>query len=258
MRRLLFLLSLLLALAVAGVSPTPAWAQEDDDNDSGGDNAAVAINTEDGASIFEFAFSIRRVAGEVVDETNTAVAYNECEQCRAVAVAIQIVLVVGHPSVVTPGNVAVAVNYQCTLCESLAMAYQFVVGVPADFHFSGRARSEIVHIRNEIRKLRKEDLPLDELRRRIDALADRLRQVIREDIQRYEERKRRRADDDDDDDDDGGTQRPSPPPPPADTTTTTPTETDMETFPTVTDETTTDTGTTTTEPPTTTGVSTTP
>jgi putative peptide zinc metalloprotease protein len=234
MRRILFLLSLLFAFAFAGVTPATAWAQEDEIPEI--DNPAIAINTEDGSSIFEFAFDIRRVAGDVVDETNAAVAYNECEQCRAVAVAIQIVLVVGHPSVVTPENVAVAVNYQCTLCESLAMAYQFVIGVPADFHFSGKARSEIVHIRNEIRKLRKEELPLDELRRRIDALADRLRQVIREDIQRYEERKRRRGDDDDDDED----RRPPPPaPPPPASTTTTPTETDMETFPTYTDETTT-------------------
>jgi putative peptide zinc metalloprotease protein len=124
MRRLsLFLVSLLLAAALAGVSPAAAWAEESDDGGSA-DNAAVAINTKDGKSIFDFAFSIRRVAGDVVDETNAAVAYNECEECRAVAVAIQIVLVVGHPSVVTPTNLAVAVNYQCTLCESLAMAYQ--------------------------------------------------------------------------------------------------------------------------------------
>ncbi len=256
MRRLLFLLSLLFALAMAGVSPAAAWAEDDDDDNGAKDNAAVAINTEDGASIFEFAFSIRRVAGEVVDETNTAVAYNECEQCRAVAVAIQIVLVVGHPSVVTPGNVAVSLNYQCTLCESLAMAYQFVIGVPADFHFSGSARREMVHIRNEIRRLRKEDLPLDELRRRIDALADRLRQVVRADIQRHEERKRRRGDDDDDDD--GGESRPAPPPPT--TTETTPTETgeQPEPPPTTTEETTTETGTTTETVPTTTGTTTTP
>lgn len=181
MKRLtLFLLSLLLALAMAGVSPAAAWAEDDDDdgNRSSKDNAAVAINTKDDSSIFKFAFSIRRVAGDVVDETNTAVAYNECERCRAVAVAMQIVLVAGHPSVVTPGNVAVAVNYQCTLCESLAMAYQFVIGVPAEFEFSDDAVREMSRIRREIRRLRKEELPISELRTRIDTLAERDRKSV--------------------------------------------------------------------------------
>jgi putative peptide zinc metalloprotease protein len=227
MRRLALLaLSLLLALAFAGVRPGTAWAEDGDhDSSRNGDNAAVAINTQDGSSIFKLAFSIRRVTGDVVDETNTAVAYNECEQCRAVAVAIQIVLVVGSPSVVTPGNVAVAVNYQCTLCESLAMAYQFVIGVPADFHFTGHAMSEIREIRREIWKLRKEDLTIAELRERIDALAQRLRVLIRGEIERHEARAKRERDERE------RGQSPQPPP-----VTTTPTETDTETFPTITDE----------------------
>jgi putative peptide zinc metalloprotease protein len=245
MRRLvLLLLSLLLALAFAGIRPAAAWADDDDD---GGirpeDNAAVVVNTEDDSELFDFAFEIRRVAGEVVDNQNAAVAFNQCERCRSVAVAIQIVLVVGSPSVVTPGNVAVAVNYECTLCESLAMAYQFVIGVPADFRFSGEAMSEIKRIRNEIRRLMRADLPIPELRARIDALADRLRQILRDDIARHEERKRRGRDDDDDDDG-GGDRRPSP----RATPTPTPTTTDTVTEPAETTETaTTETETTETE-----------
>jgi putative peptide zinc metalloprotease protein len=244
-RQTLLLLSLLLALAIAAVSPAAAWAQDDGELDiRPEDNAALAINTEDDASIFEFAFEIRRVAGEVVDNENVALAFNQCERCRSVAVAIQIVLVVGSPSTVTPGNVAVALNYQCTLCESLAMAYQFVVGVPDDFHFSGEAMSEMKRIRNEIRRLQKLDLSIPELKARIDALADRLREVLKEDIRRHEERKRKARDDGNAD------QRPPPPPPPppppADTTETETTETETtETETTVTE--TTETGTTSTE-----------
>jgi putative peptide zinc metalloprotease protein len=239
-RQTLLLLSLLLALAIAAVSPATAWAQDEDD-DSGirpEDNAAIAINTEDDSSIFKFAFEIRRVAGDVVDNQNAAVAFNQCERCRSVAVAIQIVLVVGSPSTVTPGNVAVAVNYECTLCEALAMAYQFVVGVPEDFHFSGEAMSEMKRIRNEIRRLRKLDLPIPELKARIDALADRLRVVLKEDIKRHEERKKKKRDDEE-------RHRPQPPP---QTTPTDTTETETETTETETTETeTTETGTTSTE-----------
>lgn len=245
MRRLLFLLSLLTALTIAAVGPAAAWAQgEGNDEIRPDDNAAIAINTEDDSSVVDFAFEIRRVAGDVVDNENAAVAFNQCERCRSVAVAIQIVLVVGSPSIVTPGNVAVAVNNECTLCESLAMAYQFVIGVPDDFHFSGQAMSEIKHIRNEIRKLMDDDLSIAELRARIDELADRLRVVVRADIKRAEERKQKR-------DDEERARRPQPPPPPpaAVPTETTETETtETETTETETTETdTTSTETTTTE-----------
>lgn len=216
MRRLvLLLLALLLAVAFAGVRPGAAWAQDGEPEIREEDNLAIAINTEDDSELLDFAFEIRRVAGDVVDNENAAIAFNQCERCRSVAVAIQIVLVVSDPSVVTPGNAAVAVNYQCTLCESLAMAYQFVIGVPPDFRFSGEAMSEIKRIRNEIRRLMRSDLPIPELRARIDALADRLRQVLREDIARHEERKRRANE---------GDGRSPPPPPPA-AATTTPAET---------------------------------
>ena len=233
MKRLTLLwLSLLLALAIAAVSPAAAWAQDETDEIRPDDNVAIGINTEDDSDLFEFAFEIRRVAGDVVDNENVAIAYNECERCRTVAVAIQIVLVIGSPSVVTPGNAAAAVNANCTLCESLAMAYQFVVGVPEDFHFSGQAMSEIKHIRNEIRKLEQSDLPIPELMARIDALADRLREVLRADIRRHEELHRKKRDDENDD------RRARPPPPP--TTTSVPTDT-TETETTETETTTTET-----------------
>jgi hypothetical protein len=72
-RRLLLLLALLLALLLPLAAPGQARAE-----DGGGDNAAVAINTKDGSSLFKFAFSIKKVLGEVVDNTNAAVAYASC------------------------------------------------------------------------------------------------------------------------------------------------------------------------------------
>src|SRR3712207_6568132 len=111
-RPILFLLAFLLATGLAVARPDAAAA--------GGDTSAVAINTKDGSSVFRLAFAIKRVAGDVVDNENAAVAYSRCERCRSVAISIQIVLVTGSPSVVTPKNVAVAVNEQCTLCTSFA------------------------------------------------------------------------------------------------------------------------------------------
>ena len=69
------------------------------------DTAAVAVNTKDGSSVFRLAFSIKKVAGDVVDNANAAVAYSSCESCRTIALSIQIVLVTGDPETVTPENI---------------------------------------------------------------------------------------------------------------------------------------------------------
>lgn len=89
------LAAVLAALALAVAAPAASLADDGDGDGSGrgGDNLAQAVNEEDGSSVFDFAFSIRRVAGEVVDEQNLAVAYASCVECQTVAIALQIVLV---------------------------------------------------------------------------------------------------------------------------------------------------------------------
>lgn len=168
-RRLLVLLTAL--VLAAGLGSAPAWAGP-------GDNDAVAINLKDGTSIFRFAFSIRKTMSEVVDETNVAVAYSSCDDCRTVALAVQVVLVTSDPDVVTPENVAVAVNYACTSCETFASAYQFVLSTGGPVKFTGAGNKALADIRRELRELLRSELPFDELQARIDALMDRLRQVL--------------------------------------------------------------------------------
>jgi putative peptide zinc metalloprotease protein len=237
MRRLtLILLTLLLAGGFSAAWPAGARADE-----GGGDNLAIAINTKDGASLFKFAFSIKKVAGDVVDNTNAAVAYASCTDCRTIAIAIQIVLVTGDPSVVTPENIALAINDQCTLCETMASAYQFVFGggdVPLRFTHEGR--KQLGEIRNAFRDLMKESdqLTLAEVDARVEALVNRLRAVIQNELVPKEQEKQ-----DDEAPDEDQSETP--------TTTSTLTTT---TEPTATTESTT----TTTEPATTTTTTTTP
>ena len=92
------------------------------------DNTAIAINTKDGSSLFRFAFSVHRTVNEVIEETNIAISYASCEGCQTVAVAIQIVIVSSDPDAIVPENVALAINQECTSCDTMASAYQFVVG----------------------------------------------------------------------------------------------------------------------------------
>jgi putative peptide zinc metalloprotease protein len=204
MRRLrITLLTLLLA---AGFSAAwPAHARADD-------NTAIAINTKDGAALFKFAFSVKRVAGDVVDNTNAAAAIASCEDCRTVAIAIQIVLVTGDPSVVTPTNLALAYNIECTLCETMASAYQFVFGNGDNMRFTAEGRKTLAEIRKEFHDLRKEseNLTLAEIDARVEALVARIRDVMRTELVA------------------AGNAKPDsdePPPPETTTTTTTPTTT---------------------------------
>ncbi len=197
------LLLLVLALfAALGLAAGPAWADDDEDAQNPNDNIAVAVNLEDGASIFDFAFDVRQTMSDVIDHTNAAVAYSECEDCRTVALAVQVVLVASDPSVVQPENVAVAVNYECTSCETFAAAYQFVVGVEGPVHFTSDGRSELNRIRAALRRLLRQDLPFDVLQARIDELMDRLRWILDNELVPDRDRDDDGDDDDRDEDDD--------------------------------------------------------
>ena len=178
MQRLTILfLSALLAAGIAIGRPEAAGAD-------GGDNAAIAINTKDGSALFKFAFSIRRVGGEIVDETNAAVAFASCDSCQTVAIAIQVVLVTGNPDVATPTNLALSVNESCTLCETLASAYQFVFSTGGQVHFTAEGNRALAELRRDFHELRKEaeNLTVFELQQRVSALVDRLRQVLRHEL----------------------------------------------------------------------------
>jgi putative peptide zinc metalloprotease protein len=162
------LAAILLALGLAVGAPGAARA----------DNAAIAVDTRDGSSVFRFAFAIRRVMGDVVDETNSAVAYASCTDCRTTAIAIEIVLVAGSPSVFTPTNQAIAINYQCTLCSTFASAYQFVIQNSGPVHFTADALVEMKDIRRAIRDLEDQTLSPFELQAALNPLIDRLKQVL--------------------------------------------------------------------------------
>ncbi len=242
----LFWLTILLALGLALAQPALAHAQDDDEGIRPEDNLALAINTRDGSSLFRFAFEIRRVAGEVVDNQNVAVAYSSCTGCRTLAIAIQIVIVTGSPSIVTPVNAAVAVNENCTLCETFASAYQFVIGGSGPLRLTGEGQSRIRAIANEVRRLGRSDLPIEEIQARLDELMAELKHVLQTQLVPAGERG-----DEGDDDTDGEDDRERGPPTGSTSTSTdtVPTETTVtqtESTETFTGETTTDTTETTT------------
>ena len=182
-RRLFVLVGLLLALLV----PSQAAA-------AGGDNTAVAINVKDGSSLFKFAFSLKKVTGDVVDNSNAAVAYASCERCRTTAIAIQIVLVSGSPTTVVPENLAISINDQCTLCQTFATAFQFVIGVEdPSVGLTPEGKRQLRAILRDFKALKNQEYTLEEFHARTQALGQRLRTLLQTEL-----RSRRPAEPDED------------------------------------------------------------
>lgn len=194
-------LGLLVAFGIAlGATAAPASAQDD---------SAVAVNTKDGSTLFKFAFSVRQIMGDVVDQTNTAIAYANCNECTTVAISVQILLVSGSPDQVTPTNLAVALNENCTECQTLASAYQFVFGTGEELRFTAEGRKQIADIRKRFKELRKSGLTTDEIKAQADALAQELRKVLVSEVTtRGSKDDDRDEQDEDEQDEDGQDERP--------------------------------------------------
>jgi putative peptide zinc metalloprotease protein len=184
---------ILVLLAALVVAVAPAGVARGDDETPANDtstNAAVAVNTKDGSTVFDVAFAIRRVMGPVVDETNIAYAYSSCQQCTSVAIAFEIVLVQGPVTTFTPQNAAIAINEQCTLCTTVAQAYQFVITTDGAVEFDKEGWKVLKDVRKELERLRHENLSPDELQTRLNVLHDRVLDVLENHLVPVEEHDR--------------------------------------------------------------------
>jgi putative peptide zinc metalloprotease protein len=164
-------LVLLLALSLGFAAPGVAHAQ---------DNAAVAINTKDGSDVIRLAFNIHRTMSDTVDSGNAAVAFASCTDCTTIAVAIQVVFIMSDASVIAPENVAIAINQECTACNTFASAYQFVITTDGPVHFTAEGYKLLADLKKRIRDLLEAGLPLDQLDAQLDALMDELAAILRD------------------------------------------------------------------------------
>lgn len=175
-RALKTFLAVLLSFSIAA---SPAFAAD-------GDNAAVAVNTKDGSSLFRFAFDVHHTMNEVIDETNIAIAYSSCEGCQTIAIAIQIVLVSSDPNSIVPENVAISINEECISCETMASAYQFVLGLGGPTMLDEEGREQIKEIRKAFyelaKEVEKEELTIAEIEAKVTTLIDRLKAVLRDHV----------------------------------------------------------------------------
>jgi putative peptide zinc metalloprotease protein len=169
-RRILIAALLAVALLGAAGGSAPALAQ--------GDTTAVALNTKDGSSLFKFAFQVRRTMRDVVDSTNAAVAVSSCTDCRTVAVSFQVLLVGGDASTQTPTNLALAINQNCSSCDTAAFAYQFVLGTNGPAHFTAEGNQRLEALRKRLKDLETTTLSDTELNAILDQAAAELSDII--------------------------------------------------------------------------------
>ena len=168
-RVLILLLAALVSTGLSAARPTLATA----------DNAAIAVNTKDGTTVFKVAFAIRHVMSDVVTETNAAVAYNSCTDCASVAIAFEIVLVESDASVISPTNIAIAFNENCSTCVAVAEAYQFVLGNGGGaVHFDAEGNRILAELRRRLHSLRKEDLTIEQLQAILDDMSAQIADVL--------------------------------------------------------------------------------
>jgi len=188
------------ALAVLACAvPGSAIGQEERKQD----NVAVAVTETDGARAFDFSWEVMRQRRGDVDSSNVANAAARCTDCRATALAFQVVLAWGDVGAVTPHNQGVAITDQCTSCVVYAGARQVVVVLSEPARFTGTGRATLADVRNQMRALEGADLTADEQKAITDQQWARVMGVVFEEIEpmdgegsaMVEDRDEREADD---------------------------------------------------------------
>jgi putative peptide zinc metalloprotease protein len=111
------------------------------------DSQAIAVNTQDGGVVYDVVFALVWAEGEV-NSANSAYELDSCVDCKTVAVAFQVVIVVGQSNAIAPENLAAAINYNCVSCVTLALAQQLVVTV--DRPLTDEARAQVEALWSEI------------------------------------------------------------------------------------------------------------
>ncbi len=146
-----------------------------------GDNQAMAVNTTDGTSQYDVAFALVWADGDHVTNANEAYALASCTGCQAVAVAFQVVVIVGDAHVVVPKNVAAAINYNCVQCVTQALATQLVVTLSGPL--SAQSSADLDALWAEISKFAAtiKDVPLSQLQGRINDYERQILAILRKD-----------------------------------------------------------------------------
>ncbi len=166
-----------------GPAPAPSWVFPFDKPLPPGDggNQALAVNTRDGSVVYDVAFALVWVEDGSALNKNEAYAFASCKDCGAVAVAFQVVLIVGQTKVIVPQNLSAAANYNCVQCLSYALASQLVLTL--DGPLSPAGMDQLAKVWDEIRQFSTNirDVPLSEIQARLSDYKNQIEKIIQGD-----------------------------------------------------------------------------
>ncbi|MFP5255251.1 MAG: hypothetical protein ACLGI8_05305 [Acidimicrobiia bacterium] len=161
----------------------PRFAFTPPDAPGPGDNQALVVNYEDGSSQLAYSPSLDWVTdGSPVHSTNQAYALASCVDCRSLAVAFQVVLIVGDHHEIVPRNEAVAVNHTCSACTTRSLAIQTVLVLREAPDDATLAELRQLWSRVEALRSRIGSRPLSQLRAELVALQGQLIELFGADV----------------------------------------------------------------------------
>jgi len=144
----------------------------DEHANGGGDkNIVKLLNKQDGRLRVRGNVQLNQISGPNVASTNVAVAYASCSDCQTFAIALQINLISKTATSVTPVNAAVALNYQCTNCYTVARAIQYTYSVDDPTQVPQEVTDLIKDLDHELNAIHADkNLTADEAEARINAV----------------------------------------------------------------------------------------
>jgi putative peptide zinc metalloprotease protein len=145
-----------------------------------GDNQALAVNTQDGSTVYDVAFALVWDTDGQATNDNSAYALASCNNCTTVAVGFQVVIVIGQADLVMPTNVAVAVNYSCVACMTYALATQLVITLPHELSDDAMAQLQALWAQVAQLAAHIEDIPLDQLQATLTNIESQVLAIVAE------------------------------------------------------------------------------
>lgn len=116
----------------------------------------------------KLAFDERSMRSRSVRADNSALANTTCDDCRTVALSVQVVMVSGASVDITANNRAEAVNQNCSDCESLALAYQFLVKTRNPLELPKATRDRLEQIEMALGQLRTSESGIADIKAAVD------------------------------------------------------------------------------------------
>jgi hypothetical protein len=107
-----------------------------------------------------------------------SVSCSAARPCRSVSLSFQIVTMVGEQSHLNAVNLSSAKNVHCPGCESLAVAYQFILSTDNAFTLSPSTRQDLGRIHDQLNTLASSNTPPAQLKADADALAGQVTSIL--------------------------------------------------------------------------------